>query len=282
MRDDGDPASPVDPKLLEILVCPLTKGPLRYDRERQELISEQAGPRLSDPRRHPDHAGRRGAPARRGRRDPGRGARAPGRGPSAGMTSAPEPTPGRPRSASTSAEKRLESPSTTASASSCRPSCCASRARRPRSRATGRPEEDRRRPPPCRHHGARAGRQLRDAHHLRRPARHRHLLLELSVPPGQGPGTSSGRPISRRCSSAACRAIPELSGPTPPPGASDTNEMTAECAAGHGEAVRAGRAAPSSEALRGGAPGPRFLAFREVSRAQASATRRGDEPRKTR
>jgi uncharacterized protein YbaR (Trm112 family) len=34
---------PVDPKLLELLVCPLTKGPLRYDRERQELISEQAG-----------------------------------------------------------------------------------------------------------------------------------------------------------------------------------------------------------------------------------------------
>ena len=33
----------VDPKLLEILVCPLTKGPLRYDRDAQELISEQAG-----------------------------------------------------------------------------------------------------------------------------------------------------------------------------------------------------------------------------------------------
>ena len=33
----------VDPKLLEILVCPLTKGTLRYDREAQELISEQAG-----------------------------------------------------------------------------------------------------------------------------------------------------------------------------------------------------------------------------------------------
>lgn len=32
----------VDPKLLEILVCPLTKGELRYDRQRQELISEQA------------------------------------------------------------------------------------------------------------------------------------------------------------------------------------------------------------------------------------------------
>lgn len=33
----------IDPKLLEILVCPLTKGPLRYDAEAQELISEQAG-----------------------------------------------------------------------------------------------------------------------------------------------------------------------------------------------------------------------------------------------
>ena len=32
----------VDPKLLEILVCPLTKGPLRYDADQQELISEQA------------------------------------------------------------------------------------------------------------------------------------------------------------------------------------------------------------------------------------------------
>ena len=33
----------VDPRLLEILVCPLTKGPLRFDRERGELVSEQAG-----------------------------------------------------------------------------------------------------------------------------------------------------------------------------------------------------------------------------------------------
>ena len=33
----------VDRKLLEILVCPLTKGPLRYDAERNELISERAG-----------------------------------------------------------------------------------------------------------------------------------------------------------------------------------------------------------------------------------------------
>jgi uncharacterized protein len=33
----------VDPRLLEILVCPLTKSPLRYDRRAQELISDQAG-----------------------------------------------------------------------------------------------------------------------------------------------------------------------------------------------------------------------------------------------
>lgn len=32
----------IDPKLLEILVCPLTKVPLRYDAARQELISDQA------------------------------------------------------------------------------------------------------------------------------------------------------------------------------------------------------------------------------------------------
>ena len=35
-------ANQVDPKLLEILVCPLTKGPLRYDAEAQELISDKA------------------------------------------------------------------------------------------------------------------------------------------------------------------------------------------------------------------------------------------------
>jgi uncharacterized protein YbaR (Trm112 family) len=33
----------IDPKLLEILVCPLTKGPLRYDSDAGELISDQAG-----------------------------------------------------------------------------------------------------------------------------------------------------------------------------------------------------------------------------------------------
>lgn len=33
----------IDPKLLEILVCPATKGPLEYDQKAQELISETAG-----------------------------------------------------------------------------------------------------------------------------------------------------------------------------------------------------------------------------------------------
>jgi uncharacterized protein YbaR (Trm112 family) len=35
--------SEIDPRLLEILVCPLTKTPLRYDRAAQELISDEAG-----------------------------------------------------------------------------------------------------------------------------------------------------------------------------------------------------------------------------------------------
>ena len=38
------PRSPgVDPRLLEILVCPVTKGNLTYDRNRQELLSQGAG-----------------------------------------------------------------------------------------------------------------------------------------------------------------------------------------------------------------------------------------------
>lgn len=37
------PSHGVDPKLLEILVCPLTKGPLIFDAASQELISKQAG-----------------------------------------------------------------------------------------------------------------------------------------------------------------------------------------------------------------------------------------------
>lgn len=46
---DADPAPEaaveplaIDAKLLEILVCPLTKGPLEYDRAAQELVSRQA------------------------------------------------------------------------------------------------------------------------------------------------------------------------------------------------------------------------------------------------
>ena len=39
---DTRPA-PIDPRLLEILVCPLTKGPLEYDRDAGELISRKAG-----------------------------------------------------------------------------------------------------------------------------------------------------------------------------------------------------------------------------------------------
>ena len=40
-------ATPVDRRLLEALVCPVTRGPLRYDAERQELVSP--GARLAFP-----------------------------------------------------------------------------------------------------------------------------------------------------------------------------------------------------------------------------------------
>ncbi len=47
MTDEAKPGEPKtqarpDPKLLEILVCPVTKGPLSYDAAAQELISKSA------------------------------------------------------------------------------------------------------------------------------------------------------------------------------------------------------------------------------------------------
>jgi uncharacterized protein YbaR (Trm112 family) len=45
MTDDKAPETPPeepDPKLLELLVCPVTKGPLTYDRVARELISAKA------------------------------------------------------------------------------------------------------------------------------------------------------------------------------------------------------------------------------------------------
>ena len=41
------PGPSVDPRLLEILVCPVTRGPLEYDRARSELVSR--GARLAYP-----------------------------------------------------------------------------------------------------------------------------------------------------------------------------------------------------------------------------------------
>lgn len=43
MTPETPAARKPDPKLLDILVCPLTKTPLEYDAARQELISRQAG-----------------------------------------------------------------------------------------------------------------------------------------------------------------------------------------------------------------------------------------------
>ncbi|MBI1237899.1 MAG: Trm112 family protein [Alphaproteobacteria bacterium] len=39
----SEPALELDPKLLEILVCPVTRATLIYDREKQELVSKAAG-----------------------------------------------------------------------------------------------------------------------------------------------------------------------------------------------------------------------------------------------
>jgi uncharacterized protein YbaR (Trm112 family) len=46
-EDEGEPRAPAvrgrtDPRLLELLVCPLTRDTLIYDAERQELISRAA------------------------------------------------------------------------------------------------------------------------------------------------------------------------------------------------------------------------------------------------
>jgi hypothetical protein len=43
MSETTQAPTPVDPRLLEILVCPVTKGPLEYDRQANELISRKAG-----------------------------------------------------------------------------------------------------------------------------------------------------------------------------------------------------------------------------------------------
>ena len=42
VNSDQKKQSDVDPRLLDVLVCPLTRGALHYDRARQELISQQA------------------------------------------------------------------------------------------------------------------------------------------------------------------------------------------------------------------------------------------------
>jgi uncharacterized protein YbaR (Trm112 family) len=44
MMQDTDrvPEREIDPALLDVLVCPITRGPLTYDAGRQELVSKQA------------------------------------------------------------------------------------------------------------------------------------------------------------------------------------------------------------------------------------------------
>lgn len=42
-EDSPEADSGVDPRLLEVLVCPVTRSPLTYDREANELVSKAAG-----------------------------------------------------------------------------------------------------------------------------------------------------------------------------------------------------------------------------------------------
>ena len=42
MSETSSSFASVDPRLLEVLVCPLTRTPLVYDRARQELVSKAA------------------------------------------------------------------------------------------------------------------------------------------------------------------------------------------------------------------------------------------------
>ncbi len=43
MTEDKTRASGVDPRLLEVLICPVTRTALEYDREADELVSKKAG-----------------------------------------------------------------------------------------------------------------------------------------------------------------------------------------------------------------------------------------------
>ena len=40
---DTDPTKILDPGLLDLLICPVSRGPLTYKKDSQELISHQAG-----------------------------------------------------------------------------------------------------------------------------------------------------------------------------------------------------------------------------------------------
>jgi uncharacterized protein YbaR (Trm112 family) len=156
-----------DPKLLEILVCPVTKGPLIYDRERQELVSRLAG--LAYPIRNgvpimlPGEA-RELSEAERDREMKRMSAR-----------------PGQWNCGSIPARRRSPSHSIPASASRWRPNICASNRPAPKCRATARREADRARQAACEDRGARTGRQLCRAHPLRRRPRHGIVQLGLSA-----------------------------------------------------------------------------------------------------
>ena len=42
-EEGGEHRTDIDPRLLEALVCPVSRTPLRYDRKARELVSDRAG-----------------------------------------------------------------------------------------------------------------------------------------------------------------------------------------------------------------------------------------------
>src|SRR4051794_28621837 len=185
MAEDKGAASggELDPKLLDILVCPLTKGPLRYDRARGELVSEQAG--LAYPIRD-------GIPIMlaEGARPLPEAARTPPEGGAGGWGRRPlaarDPRQARREAARDRLRRRhhLRLPGRAAAR------------REPLGRGPGpraEPEGDGRRQAQRRHHAARAGRELRRPDRVRRRPLDRHLLLALPPPPRPRPGADLGR-----------------------------------------------------------------------------------------
>ena len=189
----------VDPKLLEILVCPVTRQPLRYDAAAQELISEAAGLAYPIRGRHPDHAAGRGArPVDRRMTD----------SPTFGTRVWPTEID------LDRAEKRLtvtfeDGETFTYPAEMLR-------VESPSAEVRGHGADEKKIVPGRRHVGTseyRGGRQLRDPDRVRRPARYRQSSAGPICTAWAATRTRSGSAISTRSKNGASAATPDPAAP---------------------------------------------------------------------